>query len=83
MRPLRMLSFGAVTALLLAACGSDGEQLSEEEFVAQANEICRVGTEELTETFESFLPTDAGADTPKGSSDRSSMRTARRCSTTS
>ena len=47
-----------VVAILLAACGSD-ERLSEEEFLAQANEICRVGTEELIETFESFFPADA------------------------
>jgi hypothetical protein len=30
-----------VVVSLLAACGSDGDQLSEEEFLAQANEICR------------------------------------------
>ena len=37
MRPLTMLGVGAVTALLLVACGSDSDQLSEEEFLAAAN----------------------------------------------
>ena len=40
---------------LLAACGSDGDQLSEEEFLAQANEICRVGNEELRESSEALF----------------------------
>ena len=52
MRPLTMLGVGAVTALLVAACGSDSEQLSEEEFLAAANEICAVGNEEIAALFD-------------------------------
>lgn len=44
-----------VVVSLLAACGSDGDQLSEEEFLAQANEICRVGNEELRESSEALF----------------------------
>lgn len=40
---------------LLAACGSDGDQLSEEEFLAQANEICRVGNQEINDSFEALF----------------------------
>ena len=39
----RLLILGTATALLLAGCGSDGDELSEVEFLAEANEICRVG----------------------------------------
>ena len=52
MRPLTMLGVGAVTALLLAACSSDGDELSEEEFLAQANEICQVGNDEIDQLFD-------------------------------
>ncbi len=63
MRPLTMLGVGAVTALLVAACSSDGGgELSQEEFLAQANEICTVGNEEVEQLFDeafdaSFPPT--------------------------
>ena len=62
MRPLTMLGVGAVTALLLAACSSDGDELSQEEFLAQANEICQVGNDEIDQLFdeafdEAFPPT--------------------------
>ena len=52
MRPLTMLGVGAVTALLLAACSSDGDELSQEEFLAQANEICQVGNDEIDQLFD-------------------------------
>ena len=39
---------------LLAACGSD-DRLSEEEFLAQGNEICRVGNEELNASAEALF----------------------------
>ena len=39
-------------AFVVAACGSDSEQLSEEEFLAAANEICEVGNEEVGQLFE-------------------------------
>ena len=38
-------------AFVVAACGSDSEQLSEEEFLAAANEICEVGNEEVDQLF--------------------------------
>ena len=56
MRSLTMLGVGTVTALLLAACGSDGDELSQEEFLAQANEICRVGNEEVAQLADEFFP---------------------------
>jgi hypothetical protein len=46
---------GLVLVLLVTACGSDGDGLSEEEFLAQANEICRVGNTELEQTFEALF----------------------------
>ena len=55
MRPMTMLGVGAATALLLAACGSDGDELSQEEFLAQANEICEVGNEEIDQVFDEFF----------------------------
>ena len=42
----RLLILGTAIALLLAGCGSDGDELSEVEFLAEANEICRVGRAE-------------------------------------
>ncbi len=52
---------GAMVLLsTVAACGSDGERLSEAEFLAQANEICRVGSaafdETMEETFDALFP---------------------------
>ena len=58
MRPLTMLAVGMVTALLLVACGSDSEQLSEEEFLAAANEICAVGNEETAALGDDFEVAD-------------------------
>ena len=53
MRPLTMLGVGAVTALLVAACSSDGGgELTEQEFLAQANEICQVGNDEIDQLFD-------------------------------
>lgn len=43
-------------AFVIAACGSDSEQLSEEEFLAAANEICEVGNEEVVQLFEELEP---------------------------
>ena len=43
-------------AFVVAACGSDSEQLSEEEFLAAANEICEVGNEEVAQLFEELEP---------------------------
>jgi hypothetical protein len=53
----RVISVAAASLLigLLTACGSDGDQLSEEEFLSQANEICQVGNEAINETFETFF----------------------------
>lgn len=48
----RVFLGGMVLLLTVAACGSDGDRLSEEEFLAQANEICRVGNDALNETME-------------------------------
>ena len=56
MRLLKGLAVGTATALLLAACGGDGDELSEEEFLTQANEICRVGEGEIEESFNEFFP---------------------------
>jgi hypothetical protein len=39
-------------AFVVAACGSDSEQLSEEEFLAAANGICEVGNEEVDQLNE-------------------------------
>ena len=63
MRRLTMLGVGAATALLAAACGSDGDELSQEEFLAQANEICRVGNEEIAQLEEEFFPATGGEPT--------------------
>jgi len=56
----RVLLGGMVLLLTVAACGSDGERLSEEEFLAQANEICSAGneafSETMDETFEALFP---------------------------
>jgi hypothetical protein len=57
MRQVISVAAASLLLVLLTACGSDG--LSQEEFVAQANEICQAGTDELTETFEAFFPADA------------------------
>ena len=48
----RALTMVVAGAFLIAACGSDSEQLSEEEFLAAANEICEVGNEEVVQLFE-------------------------------
>jgi hypothetical protein len=47
-------------AFVVAACGSDGEQLSEEEFLAAANEICEVGNEEVDQLFEDTFAATRG-----------------------
>ncbi len=56
----RVFFGGMVLLLTVAACGSDGDRLSEGEFLAQANEICRVGNaaldETMEETFEALFP---------------------------
>lgn len=56
MRRMRMLSLGVAAAVLLAACGSDGDELSQEEFLAQADGICRAGNERMIEKFGEFFP---------------------------
>ena len=48
----RVFLGGMVLLLTVAACGGDGDRLSEGEFLAQANEICRVGNETFSETME-------------------------------
>ena len=48
-------------AFVVAACGSDSEQLSEEEFLAAANEICEVGNEEVDQLFEDTFAAAGGA----------------------
>ncbi len=50
----RLLILGTATALLLAGCGSDGDELSEVEFLAEANEICRVGRAEDIAAIEAL-----------------------------
>jgi hypothetical protein len=56
----RVFLGGMVLLLTVAACGSDGDRLSEGEFFAQANEICRVGNvalnETMEETFDALFP---------------------------
>ena len=64
MRPLTVLGVGAVTALLLVACGSDGDELSEEEFLAQANETCEVGNQEIDQLFDEFFETTFSGEEP-------------------
>jgi hypothetical protein len=51
-RMRRALAMVVAGAFVVAACGSDSEQLSEEEFLAAANEICEVGNEEVDQLFE-------------------------------
>ena len=43
------LALAVVSLLSVAACGDDGDQLSEEEYLAQANEICAESNAELEE----------------------------------
>jgi hypothetical protein len=56
----RVFLGGMVLLLTVAACGSDGDRLSEGEFFAQANEICRVGNaafnKTMEETFDALFP---------------------------
>ncbi len=47
-------------AFVVAACGSDSEQLSEEEFLGAANEICEVGNEEVDQLFEDTFAAAGG-----------------------
>jgi hypothetical protein len=55
----RVFLVGLVLVVLVTACGSDGDRLSEEEFLAQANEICRAGNTELEQAFEALFPEGA------------------------
>jgi ABC-type glycerol-3-phosphate transport system substrate-binding protein len=55
-RMRRALALVVAGAFVVAACGSDSEQLSEEEFLAAANEICEVGNEEVVQLFEELEP---------------------------
>lgn len=55
MRLWVMVIVVVAAALVLAACGSDGEELSEGEFLAAGNEICEVGNQELNEIFEALF----------------------------
>ncbi len=59
MRLRVMVIVGTASALLLAGCGSDGDELSEVEFLAEANEICRVGNAEDDAAFEALFPVGA------------------------
>ncbi len=43
------LALAVVSLLSVAACGDDGDQLSEEEYLAQANEICAESNAEFEE----------------------------------
>ena len=52
MRRLTAVVLTASLALLGAACGDDEERLTAEEFEAQANEICRQGSEDIDRLFE-------------------------------
>ena len=44
-----VLALAVVSLLSVAACGDDGDQLSEEEYLAQANEICAESNAEFEE----------------------------------
>ena len=55
----RVLLGGMVLLLTVAACGSDGARLSEGEFLAQANDICRVGNAAFDETMAELFPPGA------------------------
>jgi hypothetical protein len=55
----RVVLVGLALVVLGAACGSAEDRLSEEEFLAQANEICRVGNTELEQTFQALFPEGA------------------------
>jgi hypothetical protein len=55
-RMRRALTMVVAGAFVIAACGSDSEQLSEEELLAAANEICEVGNEEVVQLFEELEP---------------------------
>ncbi len=57
MRLQVLLIVGTASALLLAGCGSD--ELSKVEFLAEANEICRVGNAEDRAAFEALFPVGA------------------------
>lgn len=56
MRLVLVVAVASLLSGLLAACGSDDE-LSQEEFLAQANEICRAGNAELEQLVEETFPT--------------------------
>jgi hypothetical protein len=56
----RTLAMVVAGAFVVAACGSDSEQLSEEEFLAAANEICEVGNEEVDQLFEDTFAAAGG-----------------------
>ena len=55
-RMRRAFALVVAGAFVVTACGSDSEQLSEEEFLAAANEICEVGNEEAVQLFEELEP---------------------------
>lgn len=43
----------AASAVLLLGCGDDDDEVTQEEFIASANEICRDGNAEIEEAAES------------------------------
>ncbi|MBM3667300.1 MAG: hypothetical protein FJW90_07445 [Actinobacteria bacterium] len=66
--PLMLLMLLVSAALLAAGCGEDGdgggegggEELSKEEFVAQADEICAEGDAKIDEGGKAFAGTTGG-----------------------
>jgi hypothetical protein len=57
MRRVLVVTLMGGVGLGLVACG-DGEELSEEEFLEQANEICAEGEDELVAAFENAFGGD-------------------------
>lgn len=55
MRKVISVAVASLLFGLLAACS--GDKLTQEEFVAQANEICRAGNAELEQLVEETFPT--------------------------